>query len=252
MTKLCSKCRVENPAEDFRIFRGNIRGECRDCEARIQRERRKSESESKREQRLAALRVWKQKNPEKVELNKLKHLSVSRKREHERFCRLYGTQDEPGPQREHLLARARAWKQKNHKQLAVANLNWCRKNRERRRCSALRFATKHRFESEYRLVCNMRSRVSSAVRGKDKSAKTMELVGCSIKQLRGHLEARFEPGMSWTNYGFWHVDHIRPCASFDFRDRAQQRECFHYKNLQPLWAADNMRKKDKQDFVEIA
>jgi hypothetical protein len=251
VTTVCSKCRVEKPAEDFRSFRGNMRGECRNCEAAIQRERQQSESGSQREQRLEALRVWRKNNPEKVALNKLKHLAASRKRDQERFCRLYGTKDAPGPQRKRLLAIARAWKQNNHERNAAAFSKWSQKNRDRRRANASRFAEKHRFDSEYRLVCNVRSRVSSIVRGKDKSAKTMELLGCSIEQLRGHLEAKFAPGMSWSNYGKfgWHIDHIRPCASFDFNDRDQQRECFHYTNLQPLWAADNIRKKDK---LEIA
>jgi HNH endonuclease. len=53
--------------------------------------------------------------------------------------------------------------------------------------------------------------------------------------------------MSWDNYGRdgWHIDHIRPCASFDLTDPEQQRQCFHYTNLQPLWAADNIRKGAK-------
>ena len=59
-----------------------------------------------------------------------------------------------------------------------------------------------------------------------------------------HLEAQFKPGMTWDNYGLkgWHVDHIRPCASFDLRDPEQQRRCFHYTNLQPLWAEENLKK----------
>jgi hypothetical protein len=65
-----------------------------------------------------------------------------------------------------------------------------------------------------------------------------------VEQLRQHLEAQFTDGMSWDNYGRdgWHIDHIRPCASFDLTDPEQQRQCFHYTNLQPLWAADNIRK----------
>ncbi len=53
--------------------------------------------------------------------------------------------------------------------------------------------------------------------------------------------------MTWDNYGEWHIDHIKPCALFDFTKEEQQRECFHYTNLQPLWAKDNMRKSDKYE-----
>jgi hypothetical protein len=59
-----------------------------------------------------------------------------------------------------------------------------------------------------------------------------------------HLKDHFLPEMNWDNYGAWHIDHIRPCASFDLTDPEQQKQCFHYTNLQPLWAADNIRKAD--------
>ena len=62
-----------------------------------------------------------------------------------------------------------------------------------------------------------------------------------------HLEALFQPGMTWDNHAIdgWHIDHIRPCTSFDLTDPEQQRQCFHYTNLQPLWAFDNISKSDK-------
>ena len=75
-----------------------------------------------------------------------------------------------------------------------------------------------------------------------KSASTMELVSCSIDKLKQHLESKFTDGMNWDNYGEWHVDHIKPCASFDLSDPDQQRQCFHYTNLQPLWEKDNLKK----------
>lgn len=75
-----------------------------------------------------------------------------------------------------------------------------------------------------------------------KSELTIKLVGCSIPDLMAHLEAKFKPGMSWDSWGRWHIDHIRPCASFDLSDPEQQRACFHYTNLQPLWGRENLRK----------
>ena len=78
-----------------------------------------------------------------------------------------------------------------------------------------------------------------------KDAKTMELIGCTRAELRSRLASKFQPGMSWNNHGTaWHVDHIQPCASFDLRDPEQQRLCFHYSNLQPLWAEINSSKSD--------
>ena len=98
----------------------------------------------------------------------------------------------------------------------------------------------------YRMKYTLRHRVADAVRrgGSVKSARTQMLIGCSVPGLLGYLEEQFQPGMSWENYGEWHVDHIRPCSSFDLTDPAQQLLCFHYTNLQPLWAKDNFKKGD--------
>ena len=70
----------------------------------------------------------------------------------------------------------------------------------------------------------------------------MKLLGCTIEELWQHLEKQFQLGMTKENYGKWHVDHRKACAKFDLTDPEQQRECFHWSNLQPLWAIDNIKK----------
>lgn len=100
----------------------------------------------------------------------------------------------------------------------------------------------------YRLSSVVRSRISRSLRDNNihykKSNHSINLLGCSIVELKTHLEAKFTEGMSWENYGEWHVDHIIPCASFENLGTCpkQQRKCFHYSNLQPLWAEDNRQK----------
>lgn len=95
-----------------------------------------------------------------------------------------------------------------------------------------------------KITKRLRGRILSALQGHAKSASTMALLGCSIKQLRRHLENLFSEGMTWENHGKggWDLDHIRPCASFNLRFARQQRKCFHHTNLQPLWASDNYKK----------
>lgn len=102
----------------------------------------------------------------------------------------------------------------------------------------------------FRILENCRKRVRDAMKGKDKSARTLELIGGSVELLRNHLESKFTEGMTWDNYGEWHIDHIIPCAKFDLTNYDEQRKCFHYSNTQPLWAADNIKKSDKigQEF----
>lgn len=95
-----------------------------------------------------------------------------------------------------------------------------------------------------KMVRNMRRRISAVLRGKIKEKHSMELVGCTTDQLRAHIEKRFLPGMSFENYGQsgWHVDHIIPCARFDLTKPEHQKMCFHFTNLQPMWARDNISK----------
>ncbi len=95
-----------------------------------------------------------------------------------------------------------------------------------------------------RLKRSLRCRLFFALKGKDKSQSTEALLGCSWIEARKHIESLFTEGMSWDNYGAWHVDHVRPCASFDLSLDENQRLCFHYTNLQPLWAEDNLAKAD--------
>ena len=63
-----------------------------------------------------------------------------------------------------------------------------------------------------------------------------------------HIEKQFKPGMSWENHGKWHIDHVKPCASFDLTQSEQQKACFSYLNMQPLWAIDNIKKGAKLDY----
>ncbi len=123
----------------------------------------------------------------------------------------------------------------NIKQYKLKNKTRDNKSRKKRYNSNLKF----------RLRLVLASRINSLI--KSKKNKTLELIGCDMKTLKEYLESKFLDGMNWGNYGFygWHIDHIIPCASFDLTDPEQQKKCFHYTNLQPLWAEDNLRKGDK-------
>jgi len=109
------------------------------------------------------------------------------------------------------------------------------------------YVRKYRTNINHKIADYLRNRIWVTLKGKYKSARTLELLGCSIKQLRKHLEHHFQVGMSWNNYGFygWHIDHIKPCASFNLSKPEEQHKCFHYTNLQPLWAVENWSKHCK-------
>lgn len=90
----------------------------------------------------------------------------------------------------------------------------------------------------------MRSRVGDAIRNGQKAGSAVRDLGCTVEELKKHLESRFRPGMTWENWSptGWHIDHIKPLASFDLTDRAQFLQACCYTNLQPLWAEDNLKK----------
>ena len=146
--------------------------------------------------------------------------------------------------REHNLAKQREWHSKNRIKRTQQLREYSYANRHKRNKYLKR---KKREDIQFHIRKNIRDRMRAAMNGRSKSKHTMELLGCSIEELKIYLEKQFTEGMSWENYGKkgWHIDHILPCASFDLTDQKQQKKCFHYTNLQPLWAEDNYKKKDK-------
>lgn len=119
----------------------------------------------------------------------------------------------------------------------------------------LKVNAKKEYDKIYRKNLPIKTRISRACRRRFKWLffekktnikihKFVDLVGCSPEFLIKYLESKFTKGMSWDNYGFrgWHIDHIKPCASFNLFDDIEVKKCFHYSNLQPLWMKDNMSK----------
>lgn len=96
-------------------------------------------------------------------------------------------------------------------------------------------------DPKVRLIHNLRARLHAALGG-DKIAPTKLLLGCTVEELKIHLEKQFQPGMTWDNYGTWHVDHKTAMAKIDVNDPTSIASVCHYTNLQPLWAVDNLSK----------
>jgi|SaaInlV_165m_DNA_1040744.scaffolds.fasta_scaffold21736_2 hypothetical protein len=121
----------------------------------------------------------------------------------------------------------------------------CKHSRQRSQCKVC--------EPNSHLICIMRGRVGNALKNfssRKNKKHTMEYVGCSLEILKIHLENKFIEGMTWENQGEWHIDHIKPCASFDLDIEEERHKCFHYTNLQPLWGPDNISKSDYYDEDE--
>jgi hypothetical protein len=134
--------------------------------------------------------------------------------------------------RDKILKRKKKYRQNNKKKIAAYKYQY----------------HKYRYHNDiqYRLLHNCGNHIRKHLKEHKDSQRSVELLGCSINELKKHLESKFDTHMSWKNYGsYWHIDHIIPCSSFDFTKKTEQQKCFHYTNLQPLEAKENIRKSNK-------
>lgn len=135
-------------------------------------------------------------------------------------------------------------KQKNveyHKRWSINPLN-----KETIRKSQYKyFNKKYKNDILFKLRHNLRRRLRLSLKSKKwhKDFKFNEYIGCSLDVLKIHIEKQFQPGMSWDNYGKWHLDHIIP-LSLAKTEEELYKLC-HYTNIQPLWAIDNIKKSNK-------
>lgn len=105
---------------------------------------------------------------------------------------------------------------------------------------------RYRTDINFKLTSILRGRLGMALKGKIKKEKTLNLLGCSIEELKQYLEKQFINEMSWSNHGLiWEIDHIIPCSLFDLTKLEEQQKCFHYSNLQPLYKLENRIKSNK-------
>jgi len=106
------------------------------------------------------------------------------------------------------------------------------------------YKQKRKTDINYKLAHNLRRRLRGVLNNKSKKSSVLNLLGCSLKEFKKHLENKFNSKMTWKNYGkVWEIDHIKPCVSFDLSKLKQQKQCFNYKNLQPLTVKENRSKR---------
>lgn len=138
----------------------------------------------------------------------------------------------------------------NKPKISLYKAEWYQRNKTRL-CQKQDRRERERSKTDpsFRLAMNFRARtrlaLSRGLRKVERAARYEELWGCSPAELVEHLEKHFLPGMTWENHGEWHVDHIEQLYKFDLTDTAQRRAAFHFTNLRPLWAEDNLTRPKK-------
>lgn len=200
------------------------------------------------EQRLGAFFLWGMMRPEDPRARE-KHLRAeagARYRAAHREQVLEGKRIHRAANKEEINAKKRIWNSENAEYVSACLSLWKRGNPGKVRKHYRERERRRRQNPEYHVKQSLRHRLYIALKGLSKSARTFELLDMALPEFRIYLQGQFQPGMTWENYGpVWHLDHVRPCASFDLRDLAQQRECFNWSNYQPLFAKENLQKGAK-------
>lgn len=145
--------------------------------------------------------------------------------------------------REQVRAYQASYRKRNIQRIREYERDYYRKNRERciQRQLALERSTPNR-----KIAATLRKQLNRWVKRSSGRHSTKELLGCSFAEFRIWIESKFDPGMSWENYGrVWHLDHIMPCCTFDLTRPLHVKTCFHFTNLRPMWARENLSKNRK-------
>jgi len=141
------------------------------------------------------------------------------------------------------------YREKNKKKIAKNKKKYAQLNKEKIKIYKNNwYNNKLKNDIEFRILRRIRNRIYYALikqRNIRKIESFTSLVGTNKENLWKHLESTFKSGMTKENYGKWHIDHIKPCAAFNLIDIKEQRKCFHYTNLQALWAKENLSKGAK-------
>jgi hypothetical protein len=208
-TKICSDCKLDL---DISLFtkksssKDGLLNRCKNCESIF----RKQYREKTKDQRKISRKRYYDKNIEKMREEKNKYTAKSKEKK-QAYDLIY--------------------RKENKQKISKSKYEW-----EKKQLIA---------DPTRKILKNLRRRLHHALNGNLKTESTLNLLGCTKEELKQHLELQFKDGMTWNNYGVkgWHIDHIIPCANFDLSDPEQQRQCFHYTNLRPLWEKDNVSKK---------
>lgn len=250
--KKCSRCKIEKSFDEFhKLKKGGekLRSECKNCTSNDNKSRPKIINDKADILSKTCSKCKVDKKPEEF------HKCSTSKSGFYNYCKNCSTQktkeyNSNNPER--IKELGKKYRKNNTEKVKSYNKHY--KNKNRKHINE-HLNLKRKNDINFRLRQNLSSRILTAIKliSGIKSASTIELLGCSVEEVRAYLENQFLPGMSWDNHSKhgWHIDHIRPCASFDLTDPEQQRQCFHYSNLQPLWCDKNWSKNSLWEGVLI-
>jgi hypothetical protein len=160
------------------------------------------------------------------------------------------------------------WKKQNREKVATYNKVYKAENQEKIRETTVKYNIENRDAIRSRSTANyiralkenpsfkiahtLRKRIRTVLKGGKKVDNTLKLLGCSLEFFKEWLSYCFTSDMTFENHGsLWHLDHVIPCSKFNLTIELQQRQCFHWSNMKPMYARDNIRKNNKATQEEI-
>lgn len=238
--KKCIKCGI---LKDFNCFhkakinKDGYKNCCKLCQKHYSKEYYKNNTskliqyskkwkENNKDKVSKTRKEWKEKNEEKIKKYEKEYSLINKEKKS-----LYYLKN-----KEKFKEYRKEYYLNNKEKIKEKNKEWLINNKEKRK----KYIRNYIPTDNAKLAKAIHKGVMQTIKryNAKKSDSTMKLVGCSMNNFRKYIESKFTQGMTWENRGNngWHLDHIRPCSSFDLSDPEQQKICFHYTNLQPLWA----------------
>lgn len=240
MKKICTKCKIEKELLDFKPnkqYKDKYDCCCKDCfkEYNIKwREKNKEYASIKSKE-------WRRENPEQMYINKENWDKENKEHINQYRIKYQSTKEYKLRKKEH----DKKYKEKNLEKIKSIQKEYYNKNKKLLNKKAV---LRKNNDPKLRIIHNLRNRIRLVLKGKSKSKKTLELLGCSLEELKNHLEKQFKSNMSWKNYGkekgCWSIDHIYPLSKCHSIEEIEKMN--HYTNLQPLWHwEENIKKGNK-------
>lgn len=220
--KICSKCKIEKDVCEFNIRKNRKSGFTSHCKLCICKNAKK----------------YRVNNSDIIKYNKKLYYDKNRETLNKKTREWYEKNSE------YALQQKKDYYNQNREVVLERSKLWSKNNRDK----INKYLQTKKIENPlFKLELNVRGRIKQYLKQKNITPKnkTFDIVGIGVIELKEYLEAQFLDGMSWENYGMygWHIDHKIPLCSAE--NETELLKLFHYTNLQPLWAKDNLQKNNK-------
>jgi hypothetical protein len=195
-------------------------------------------------------REWQKNNKDKRKLICQRYYQKNKKKVLEQTKKYKTTEKYKKQQKEYFNSfdyknKKKKWWSNNKEKRKKYSSEYYQKNKEK---IISKRREKRKNDIDFKIKDRLRCRFLKAIKAKNtiKNNSVLNLIGCNLDEFKIHIKSKFKQGMTWDNHGYkgWHFDHIKPCASFDLKNLEQQKLCFHYSNIQPLWWWENLSKGD--------